>query len=196
MLYVVSRSLFRFLFGILFRLTSRGQENIPASGPLIFCCNHIHNFDPLLMGTPIDRKVHYMAKEELFRVPVIGWLITQWGAFPVKRGGVSKESIKLAIQLLKDGKAMGIFPEGTLSNAGGMGKKGAAMLATRSKATVIPVAIVGNYKPFRKMLVIYGKPVDLSEFEAGGADSLEAATDKIMAVIRQMVTDQRNLGKN
>jgi 1-acyl-sn-glycerol-3-phosphate acyltransferase len=196
MLYILARSIFRLTFGFLFRLKSSGQENIPDDGPLIFCCNHTSNMDPLIMGTPIRRKVHYMAKEELFRIPVVGWLITQWGAFPVKRGGVSKESIKLAIQLLKNGKAMGIFPEGTRKNAGGMGKKGAAMLALRSNAIVIPVAIVGEYKLFRPIHVIYGKPVDLSEFAEGGSDQLEPATDKIMAVIRQIVTEHRNLGKN
>ena len=109
---------------------------------------------------------------------------------------MSKESIRHSIQLLKDGHIMGIFPEGTRKNAGGMGKKGAAMLALKSGATVIPVAIVGRYIPFRKMKVFYGAPVDLSEFAEGGSDQLEAATEKIMFVIRKMVTDNKKLGKN
>jgi len=100
---------------------------------------------------------------------------------------VSKESIRLSIQLLKDGNAMCIFPEGTRKNAGGVGKKGAAMLALRSNAVVIPVAIIGDYKPFRRMAVYYGKPVDLSEYTQGTSENLEAATDKIMSEIRAMV---------
>ncbi|WJH34218.1 lysophospholipid acyltransferase family protein [Paenibacillus aurantius] len=196
MLYRIFRFLFKLLFVGIYRLEVIGRENVPAHGPVVLCANHTSNLDPPLVGVPLKRKVHYMAKEELFRVPVLGWLISRFGAFPVKRGGVSKESIRLAIQLLKENRMMGIFPEGSRSNAGGMGKKGAAMLALRSNATVIPVAIVGEYIPFRKMTIIYGKPVDLSEFAGGGSESLEAATDKIMNTIRQMVTTHKIMGKN
>lgn len=196
MLYVVARAVLRFLFFVLFRLEAVGKENVPASGPVILCGNHTSNFDPPVLGTPLERKVHFMAKEELFRIPVLGGLIDKLGAFPVKRGGVSKESIRHSIQILKDGSMMGIFPEGSRKNAGGMGKKGAAMLALRSGATVIPVAIVGRYIPFRKITIIYGTPVDLSEFQGGDSDQLEAATEKIMATIRKMVTEREKLGKN
>lgn len=195
MIYRVARMILRLIYYSVFLLEKKGRENIPAVGPVVLCANHISNLDPPLVGIPLSRKVHYMAKEELFRVPVFGWLITQLGAFPVKRGGVSKESIRYAIQMLKDGNVMGIFPEGS-RNSGGMGKKGAAMIALKSGATVIPVAVVGRYIPFRRMTVIYGKPVDLSEFAEGGSDMLEAATEKIMNTIREMVTAEKNVGKN
>lgn len=187
LLYKVFRAGFRVIFKTVFRWQIYGLDNIPAEGPTILCSNHLSNWDPPLIGSPLVRPVHYMAKEELFRVPVLGWLIRQFGAFPVKRGGVSKESIRLSISLLREGKVMGVFPEGTRKNAGGEGKKGAAMLALRSGATVIPVAIVGNYKPFHAIRVYYGKPVDLSEFTGGGSEVLEAATEKIMETIREMV---------
>lgn len=175
------------MFYTIFRLQVQGKENIPSTGPVVLCANHISLLDPPLVGTPLQRKVHYMAKAELFRIPVLGWLITQFGAFPVKRGGVSKESIRLALQTLKDGNMMGIFPEGSRSNAGGMGKKGAASLALKSKATVIPVAIIGSYVPFRRMRIIYGKPVDLNEFARdASSEALEKATEKIMGTIRGM----------
>lgn len=77
------------------------------------CSNHISNLDPPTVGILLKRKVHFMAKAELFNVPVLGPLIGKLGAFPVKRGGVSKESIKLALNILRDGKVMGIFPEGS-----------------------------------------------------------------------------------
>jgi len=187
MLYRFSRGLLRLLFQFFFRLKDYGRENIPTDSPLILCGNHRSNFDPFILGTPLKRELFFMAKEELFRVPVVGWFISRVHAFPVKRGGVSKDSIRLSIQLLKDGNAMCIFPEGTRKNAGGVGKKGAAMLALRSNAVVIPVAIIGNYKPFRRMAVYYGKPVDLSEYTQSTSDNLEAATDKIMSEIRAMV---------
>jgi 1-acyl-sn-glycerol-3-phosphate acyltransferase len=188
MLYRIFRFMFRCLFYSLFRLKVSGRENIPERGTVILCANHISYFDPPLVGTPIKRMVHYMAKEELFRIPVLGWLITQFGAFPVKRGGVSREAIRHSIELLKSGKVMGIFPEGTTKNAGGMGKKGAASLAIKSNATVIPVAIIGSYKLFQQLEIIYGEPVDLSEFtEDPSAQKLEQATDKIMSTIRSMI---------
>jgi 1-acyl-sn-glycerol-3-phosphate acyltransferase len=187
MLYRLGRSLLRLLFLVLFRLEAHGRENIPADGPLILCGNHRSNFDPPMLGTPLTRELFFMAKAELFNIPVFGPILKRVHAFPVKRGGVSKDSIRLAIQLLKDGNAMCIFPEGTRKNAGGVGKKGAASLALKSNAVVIPVAIIGNYKPFRRMAVYYGKQVDLSEFAQGTSEQLEAATDKIMSEIRAMV---------
>jgi 1-acyl-sn-glycerol-3-phosphate acyltransferase len=187
MLYRFARGLLRLLFLLLFRLEAHGKENVPVNGPLILCGNHRSVFDPPVLGTPLKRELFFMAKEELFHIPIFGWLIKRVHAFPVKRGGVSKESIRLSIQLLKDGNAMCIFPEGTRNNAGGVGKKGAAMLALKSNAVVIPVAIIGDYKPFRRMAVYYGKPVDLSEYTQGTSENLEAATDKIMSEIRAMV---------
>lgn len=164
------------------------MENVPATGSVVLCTNHISMMDPPLVGTPLNRKVHYMAKEELFRVPGLGWFITQLGAFPVKRGGVSKESIRFAIQLLKEQNVLGVFPEGSRSNSGGMGKKGAASLAFKANAVVVPVAIVGNYKWFRRMRIYYGPPVDLSEFRDNpSSESLELATERIMHEIRSMI---------
>lgn len=89
---------------------------------MLLCSNHISNLDPPTVGILLKRKVHFMAKAELFNVPVLGPLIGKLGAFPVKRGGVSKESIKLALNILRDGKVMGIFPEGS-RGAGGIGKR-------------------------------------------------------------------------
>lgn len=196
LLYRSLRFGFRGLFKILYRWEIIGAENVPEQGPVVLCCNHTSNWDPPFLGSALSRKVNYMAKAELFNIPVFGWIIRQVGAFPVKRGGVSKESIKLAIQLLRDGQILGVFPEGSRSNAGGMGKKGAASLALKSGATVVPAAIVGGYKLFRKTSVIYGKPLDLSEYAGGSSEQLEAATDKILSVIRQMIEEKKKQESN
>lgn len=132
-----------------------------------------------------------MAKAELFKVPVLGWLINKLGAFPVKRGGVSKESIKTALNTLRGGHVMGIFPEGTRNSDSGVAKKGAASFALRSGAAVVPAAIVGSYKPFRRMTVIYGAPIDLSSFDGKGSESLEEVTDVIMGRIHEMAKTGR-----
>ncbi|MEK8127424.1 lysophospholipid acyltransferase family protein [Paenibacillus filicis] len=186
MTYRFFRGLFRLMISFLFRVRAEGLEHIPAQGGVVLCSNHISNWDPLTLGCPLERKVNYMAKAELFNFPVMKQVLPRIGAFPVKRGGVSKESIRLSLQLLRSGEIIGIFPEGSRSNAGGMGKKGAASLAVKSGATVIPAAIIGNYSLFRPMKIVYGPPVDLQEFADAGSEGLEQATDKIMSTIRQM----------
>lgn len=196
LLYRSIRFCFRGFFKVFFRAEIAGAENIPDEGAVILCSNHISLLDPPFVGCYLQRKVNFMAKEELFRVPGFGWIIRQLGAFPVKRGGVSKESIKLALTHLRDGDMLAIFPEGSRRNAGGMGKKGAASLALKSGATVVPAAVVGEYKLFRRTSVIYGKPVDLTEFASGNSEALEAATEKIMDTIRRLAAEKKKQVSN
>ncbi|WHY17863.1 lysophospholipid acyltransferase family protein [Paenibacillus sp. G2S3] len=186
MIYVFCRGLLRLIYAIIFPLKIVGEENVPKEGGVLLCANHISLLDPMTIGIKLDRQVKYMAKAELFKVPVLGWLINKLGAFPVKRGGVSKESIKTALNTLRGGNVMGIFPEGTRNSDAGVAKKGAASFALRSGAAVVPAAIVGEYKPFRRMVVVYGAPIDLSQFAGAGSESLEAVTDVIMERINEM----------
>lgn len=187
MLYNIFRFILRIVYSVLFRLEARGTENIPAEGPVILASNHISNFDPPTVGVKIRRKVHFMAKEELFRIPIFGALIRSFGAFPVKRGGVSKDAIKSAITLVKAGNMMGIFPEGSRNNQSGAAKKGAAMIAVRSGAVIVPAAIIGNYKLFRKMVVCYGEPIDLTAIiDEASPDMLDQVTEAIMSRIREL----------
>jgi 1-acyl-sn-glycerol-3-phosphate acyltransferase len=188
MLYRIGRALFRFVFTLFFRMRALGMENVPTHGAVVLCGNHTSLLDPPLLGTPLKRMVHFMAKAELFDIPVLGSIISKVGAFPVKRGGVSRESIRLAVQLLRDGNMLGVFPEGSRNNAGGMGKKGAASLALKSGAAVVPVAIIGNYSLFRHMTIVYGKPLDLSAYAGASSEDLEQATEAIMKEIRRLHT--------
>ncbi|NGM81504.1 1-acyl-sn-glycerol-3-phosphate acyltransferase [Paenibacillus sp. 7124] len=187
MIYVICRGLLRMIYAVLFPLKVVGVDNIPSEGGVLLCGNHTSNLDPVTMGIKVKRKVNYMAKAELFKAPVLGPLVRQLGAFPVKRGGVSKESIKTALNLLRNGQVMGIFPEGTRNSDSGIAKKGAATFALRSGAAVVPAAIIGHYKPFRRMVVVYGAPINLSEYAASGSDSAEAVTELIMSRIREML---------
>jgi 1-acyl-sn-glycerol-3-phosphate acyltransferase len=184
------------MFKMLYRAEIVGAHNVPAAGAVILCCNHTSNFDPPFVGCYLERQVHFMAKAELFRIPGLGWIVTQLGAFPVKRGGVSKESIKLALTHQREGHMLAVFPEGSRKNAGGMGKKGAASLALRSGATVVPAFIEGDYRLFRRTTVTYGKPVDLSEFDGGSSEQQEAATEKIMEAIRSLSRTKKNTVTN
>lgn len=192
MLYRFCRLIARFLCWSVFRLDARGTRNIPREGAVVLCSNHKSVLDPITLGVWVPRKVHYMAKAELFKVPLLGPLIRSLGAFPVKRGGVSKEAIRTAINLLGEGKVMGIFPEGTRNETVGMGKRGAVSMAIRAKAQVVPVAIVGDYRPFRKMYAVYGEPIDMTPYaEQGTSESMEEATELIMSRIREMVETRK-----
>ena len=130
MFYSVLKIILRILFKIFLRLEVKGAENIPATGPLVIASNHLSLLDPPVIGVASTRKVHFMAKQELF-VPVLGDIYKLLGAFPVKRGGADRTAIKHGIDLMLDGGVLAIFPEGTRSKTGALGKAepGALMMA-------------------------------------------------------------------
>lgn len=192
MIYVFCRAVVRGLFAVLYRFESVGVHNIPAEGGVLICANHISLRDPISVGIHVKRQVKFMAKAELFKIPVFGWLVRQLGAFPVKRGGVSKESIKTSLTILRQGEVMGIFPEGTRNSDSEAAKRGAASFALRSDATVIPAAIIGEYKLFRKTKIIYGAPVDLSPFKG---DKSPEALNEATALIMKSINEMRATGK-
>lgn len=164
--YKVVKNSIRFLLSLIYRIEIEGKENIPIEGKAIVCSNHFNNLDPVLIGTCLPRQINYMAKEELFSNKVFALIFKKLGVFPVKRGGADISAIKTALKVLKDGSALGIFPEGTRSKTGKLldAKPGAAMIAVRSQSPIIPAAIVGNYKPFTKVKIIIDKPIDLSDY--------------------------------
>jgi len=183
MLYRVARAFVRFIYTIFFRLEAVGTENVPTDGAVILCSNHISVLDPPTVGIRLKRQVRFMAKQELFEIPLFGQLIRKLGAFPVRRGGVSRESIRTVIHVLEQGGILGIFPEGS-RNATGAGKRGAATFALRTQAVIIPVAIIGQYKLFRKMKVIYGQPIELDDLRAQTGPNVSIqATERIMNAI-------------
>ncbi|WP_106767996.1 lysophospholipid acyltransferase family protein [Paenibacillus faecalis] len=192
MIYKFCRAVLRGLFAVLYRFESVGVHNIPAEGGVLICANHTSYMDPISVGIHVKRQVKFMAKAELFQVPVLGSLIRQLGAYPVKRGGVSKDSIKTSLKILRGGEVMGIFPEGTRNSDSEAAKRGAASFALRSGATVIPAAIVGDYKLFGKTKIIYGAPLDLSAFKD---DKSPEALDKVTSLIMQRIHEMRTTGK-
>lgn len=194
--YRTFRGFFRIIFSLVFRWQVIGREHIPKEGPVILCANHISLWDPPLLGSGIDRMVNFMAKEELFRIPVLSFLITKFGAFPVKRGAGDRAAIRATLKLLEDGKILGIFPEGTRSKTGelGEGMHGVALFALKSQAQVIPVAIVGPYRWFRPIKIVYGEPIDLTALREvkSNADTLKETSDLIMRHIRELLDQHRS----
>lgn len=190
--YNFARSVVNGIFRPLFRVKGIGQENIPKEGGVLLCSNHIHNFDPILVGINIERQIHFMAKKELFDVPIIGKIVSNLGAFPVKRGMGDREALRNGLKVLKEGKIMGLFPEGTRSKTGELRKPlaGAGFFALRTDAAVVPCAIVGSYKPFSRMTVIYGKPLDMSELRSNKVSADDAA-EFIMNEIKKLIDNHK-----
>jgi len=164
--YKVVKNSIRFLLSLIYRIEIQGKENIPMEGKSIVCSNHLNLLDPLLIGTCLRRKINYMAKEELFSNKVFALILNKLGVFPVKRSGADISAIKTALKILKSNEIFGIFPEGTRSKNGEVveAKPGLAMISIKAKSPIIPVAIVGDYKPFSKIKIIIDKPIDLSHY--------------------------------
>lgn len=186
--YSFARSLVNSVLGPIYRIEVIGKENMPADGGVLLCANHIDNLDPPVVGITAPRPVHFMAKEELFSVPLLGKIVPHLNAFPVKRGMSDREALRKGLGILKDGKVLGLFPEGTRSKTGEMGKglAGAGFFALRSDAHVVPCAIIGPYKAFKKLKVVYGKPIDMESIKEKKLNA-EQATDLIMGEIQALI---------
>lgn len=143
----------RFLLSGLIRVASswevRGRENIPRSGGLIVASNHISFFDPPLVGIAAVRELHFLAKEELFRPPVFGSLIRTYNAIPIRRGVADLSGLSKAIEVLRDGKALIMFPEGSRMRDGELhpARPGVGMLAVGTDALIVPCYISGSDRP-------------------------------------------------
>jgi 1-acyl-sn-glycerol-3-phosphate acyltransferase len=185
--YEFARSVVYGVFKPWYRIEAIGREHFPKEGGVLLCSNHIHNFDPMVVGMMAPRPIHYMAKEEIFSVPVLGNIVRKCNAFPVKRGFNDREALRTGLKLLKDGHVFGLFPEGTRSKTGELGKglSGAGFFALRSTAAVVPCAIIGPYRSFRKLKVVYGQPIDLEEMRKEKV-SAEQVTELIMSKIEKL----------
>jgi 1-acyl-sn-glycerol-3-phosphate acyltransferase len=169
-----------------------GRENVPMNGPLLIACNHISLLDPPVMGCFVPRQVSYMAKTELFEIPVLGPLIHGLGAYPVDRGGSATSAIKRSVEVLRGNGCVGIFPEGGRNIEGDkVPRGGVALLASLGKAPVVPAAIVGtNEKKKRgKIKVAYGAPIALPADRKATRDELAKFTDTVMSAIYALARD-------
>lgn len=197
MIYTLVKGLFKVLFTIFLRLHVEGTENIPKNGPLVIACNHLSLLDPPVLGTAATRKVHFMAKEELF-VPILGDIYKILGAFPVRRGGADRAAIKHGIDILESNQVLAIFPEGTRSKTGKLGKAqpGALMMASKARATVVPACIIGtDYKRqgriWPKVTVRFGKPISFPEGAVVNKEFLHAMTEDLMQHIAKLQAGEK-----
>ena len=159
------------IYKFIFRGNLIGRENIPQKGSFILVSNHGSLLDPPLLGHAIGRNISFMAKSELFRIPLLGFIIKSCGAYPVKRGIVDKTTIKIACEKLSNNNSIGIFIDGTRQKDGLVNKpkQGAALLSFKNQKMLLPVAIINSHRlvrlnffipSFSKIVIKVGKPIN------------------------------------
>ena len=174
------------LYHIAYRVKITGK--VPEQGAYILCCNHINYLDAAAIVLFNKRKLNFVEKEDLFTHRILFWLGHLFDAIPIKRDMQDIEAMKRCLKVLKNGELLGIFPEGTRK---GMeknmkAKNGAAFMAIKAGVKVIPVGIHGTFKPFSKVYINYGEPIDLSVYK-NQKDKLDEATEIVMNQIKELV---------
>ncbi len=188
-LYDLARYTFRGMFGTMWRMRVYGAENVPASGPLIVACNHVSYLDPPVLGAASPRRISYMAKQQLFAIPVLGPAIRAVGAYPVDREGPATAAIKRSVEVLRAGGVIGIFPEGTRNLTGtNQARGGVALLASLGKAPVVPARLdgTGGARRLQQIRVYFGRPLSLPTDRKASREDMANFTDEVMRAIRSL----------
>ncbi len=191
--YWIGRALCRFLIFFIWRWRVEGLENFPSEGPVIVVANHVSYWDPVLIGSALPRQVFFMAKKELFAIPVLGWSLKSWGVFPVDRSHPGRGVIKRTLDLLKQGQVVAVFPEGTTRNKTGSllpFSTGAAYFATRTGVPVCPAAIItvrgaSSWGLWRRLSLRIGPCISYS---ADRKQDLDSVAGQMMLEIQQLLT--------
>jgi len=189
MLYSIGRQIARVGMKLLFDVRVEGIENIPSQGPLVVCANHISWWDPVLLAWVMPWPVHFMAKKELFNNGLMAFLLTKLHAFPVNRGKADVGAIRTGLSVLEAGQVVGVFPEGTRQKTPdklGPGHGGAALLAIKTGARVMPVAIRGKYG-FRSVIkVACGVPFEIKGGTGRLSTDVQEGSLQVMEAIKHL----------
>jgi 1-acyl-sn-glycerol-3-phosphate acyltransferase len=194
MLYTVACNLSRWIARALFALHVEGAAHVPGSGPVILAPNHVSYLDPVVVGISIRRRVHFMAKKELFRNPLVGWFLRGLQAYPVTRERVDPSTLKRTLSLLAAGQVVLMFPEGTRGDGRTLGpaKSGIAAIAARSEAAVVPVFHWGTERilprgsrriGYARLCVRFGPALRFSGDARGDRKAVEAFGCRLMEAI-------------
>lgn len=171
----VQKSFIAGLLRKLFRVTIINPENEPLDENIksyVACINHSSNWDPILIGACMHRPLRYMAKSELFKIPVLKSIVKLFGAYPVKRDTADVSSVRNTINILENGEVVGMYPQGRRAKKKHpetvTPKNGVAMVAFKAKAGILPVTIIAKgykVKAFHKSIVVFGKYISFEELE-------------------------------
>jgi 1-acyl-sn-glycerol-3-phosphate acyltransferase len=168
---------FRALFQLYFRWRVYNVERVPLEGPVILASNHASYLDPPLVGAGLRRHINYLAREDLFQVPVMGWVLRQWQVVPVDRDGGGAAGLRRILDRLLAGGAIILFPEGTRTRDGKLqpARSGIGLTVIKSSAPVVPVRVFGTFEAYgrhlrfprpRRMTVKYGRPMGFEQLRA------------------------------
>lgn len=186
--YRLVRPLVKAFFYIVFRPKVKNKGSVPKDGRIVLACNHTSNFDCVALVATNKRTIHFLAKDELLK-GLLGPIFKAMGIIPVNRREKDKNVLPAAIKVLEEDKMIGIFPEGTFKrDVQGLlpFKIGAVKMAHDSKSRIIPVAVVGEFRPFRKGLtLVYGKPYKIE------SDDLDKENDKLKKKIQELIDKER-----
>ena len=192
--FPITQQAVRLAFTVFFQGRCRGRENYPRAGGALVCSNHQSNFDPVLIGLTCDRRLNYLAKKSLFRIPLFGPFIRFWDAIPVDRSGKDIAGLKESLRRLKRGEMLLVFPEGTRTRDGKIAplKSGFCTLARRAKVPIVPVGFDGPYHAWprenllprlAKIHVCIGEPISTEAVQSLNDDQLTA---ELEARLRQL----------
>jgi len=168
--YFVGWCAFRAVYAVYFRWKVFTPEHVPKTGPVILASNHSSFLDPMLVGAGLHREINYLARENLFRFPVLGWILHRWQAVPVNREGGGAKGLKAILDRLLAGGAIILFPEGTRSADGNLqpARSGVGLTVIKSTAPVVPVRVFGTFQAYSRHMrfphpcrvsVKYGEPM-------------------------------------
>ena len=192
---LVSKIIIFPIYKFIFRGSLIGKGNIPQKGSFILVSNHGSLLDPPLLGHAIGRNISFMAKSELFRIPLLGFIIKSCGAYPVRRGMADKNTIKIACEKLSNNNSIGIFIDGTRQKDGRVNKpkQGAALLSLKNQKLLLPVAIINSHRLvryrffipfFTKIVIKVGKPIKPPKTTS--KDDLVKVTNYLQETINNM----------
>lgn len=198
---VIIKFIFKIFAIILYRPKIVGKENLPKDGGALLCPNHVSTLDAAVIVAMFKRKVNVLAKEELFKNGFLCWIADLFGIYPVKRGKADMQAIKISLTLLKRNELLLMFPEGTRNGMakGIKPKNGAVLIAATAGKPIIPIGIQGSFKPFTKVIVNIGKPIDYSKLKEEVKDKGQASEltkDLMKEIVHLRDQNVKQLKKN
>ncbi len=196
--YKIAHTILAGLIKVLFSVKVEGLENDPGEGKILLCSNHVTLLDPICISASLKKtETFYMAKKELFKIPVISSILRALGAFPVNRGAGDLGAIHKTVDILNEGHCVGIFPQGTRCRGVALEdtkfKNGAALVLSKTEAPVLPVRVkVKNNKwcPFRKINIVIGERIEAHELkidpEKNKSEEMARITNVIFERIKEL----------